>query len=113
MMHESSARLSLPSDHLGLYVHIPFCVRKCRYCDFPSQALDAGNPLVDRYLAALARESAQRRVEIARPLHSIYIGGGTPTLLTGEQLRRLWEEVIALFPRLDDAEITSRPIPAR
>ena len=106
MLCELPAGLSLPSDHLGLYVHIPFCVRKCRYCDFASRALPVGDVIADRYLDALARESARRRSELARPLHSIYIGGGTPTVLTGRQLRRLWEEVIAPFPRLADAEIT-------
>ena len=100
------APLTLPADHLGLYVHIPFCARKCRYCDFASQPLAADPALPERYLAALAREAACRRAEIDGPLHSIFIGGGTPTLLSGAQLRQLWTEVIAPFPRLPDAEIT-------
>ena len=106
MINQPSTCLTLPPDHLGLYIHIPFCVRKCHYCDFVSQALSADNPQVERYLDALAIESAQRRADIVRPLHSIYIGGGTPTVLTGNQLRRLWEDVIAPFPCCEDVEIT-------
>ena len=80
-MHpEHALPLTLPVDHLGLYVHIPFCVRKCRYCDFASRPLAAGDPLAERYLDALARESARRREEVTRPVHSIYIGGGTLTV---------------------------------
>jgi oxygen-independent coproporphyrinogen-3 oxidase len=94
--------LSLPDDHLGLYVHVPFCVRKCAYCDFPSQAC-ADGARFDRYLDALAREVAARWP--ARPVSSVYIGGGTPTVLGGARLRRLWAIVDAI-PRAADAEIT-------
>lgn len=100
------APLTLPIDHLGLYVHIPFCMRKCRYCDFASQPLTAAPSLPDHYIDALAREATFRREECDRPLHSIFIGGGTPTVLSGLQLRRLWNEVVMQFPRLPDAEIT-------
>ncbi len=102
----ASAPLFLPEDHLGIYVHVPFCVRKCRYCDFPSQPLDDDDALVERYLDALAREAALRRRECDRPAHSIFIGGGTPSILTPAQFTRLWHEVIAPFPRLPAAEIT-------
>ncbi|MHB9132087.1 MAG: radical SAM family heme chaperone HemW [Armatimonadota bacterium] len=99
--------LTLPADHLGLYVHVPFCARKCRYCDFASQPHTRTSALADAYLDALAREADARRSLVGdRPLHSVFIGGGTPTLLTGAQLRRLWHEVIAPFPRMPDVEIT-------
>lgn len=98
--------VAVPADHLGLYLHIPFCVRKCRYCDFASQPLGTPSSLSDQYLDALAREATLRLREIDRPLHSIFIGGGTPTALTGAQLTRLWQEVIAPFSRQDDAEIS-------
>jgi oxygen-independent coproporphyrinogen-3 oxidase len=62
--------------------------------------------LPDRYLDALSREAARRRDAYPRPVHSIYIGGGTPTTLSGVQLRRLWREVIAPFPRVAEVEIT-------
>ncbi len=102
----SIAPLSLPSDHLGLYVHIPFCRSKCCYCDFASQPLSLAPSLPEHYLDALVREATLRRAEIDRPLHSIFIGGGTPTMLSGAQLLRLWTEVIEPFPRLPGAEIT-------
>ncbi|MHB9023164.1 MAG: radical SAM family heme chaperone HemW [Armatimonadota bacterium] len=101
-----SSPLSLPLDHRGLYVHVPFCVRKCRYCDFASQARDLDPSLPDRYLEALAREARLRRDELAGPAGSIFIGGGTPTVLSGDGLRRLWHEAIDLFPRRPDAEVT-------
>jgi oxygen-independent coproporphyrinogen-3 oxidase len=94
--------LSLPEAHLGLYVHVPFCVRKCAYCDFASEPLGGQ---AEAYLDALAREAAGRRPLVDRPVASIYLGGGTPTALSGTQLRRLWE-MVAPFPRTDDAEIT-------
>ena len=97
--------LNVPDTHLGLYVHVPFCVRKCRYCDFPSIPL-RGAQHVTPYLEALESEARRRRAEIDRPLSSVYIGGGTPTVLLPEQLFRLWQEVIAPFPRLPDAEVT-------
>jgi oxygen-independent coproporphyrinogen-3 oxidase len=95
--------LALPEAHLGLYVHVPFCVRKCAYCDFASEPLGLQ---AEGYLDALAREAGRRRAGLDRPVHSIYIGGGTPTALTGAQLRRLWHEILAPFPRTADAEIT-------
>ena len=62
--------------------------------------------LADQYLDALAIEARHRRAACPRPLHSIFIGGGTPTMLTGAQLRRLWHEVIAPFPRTPEAEVS-------
>lgn len=98
--------LTLPVDHFGLYIHIPFCVRKCRYCDFASTPLPGGSELPDRYLDALVREAARRRREHTQPVHSVFVGGGTPTTLTGAQLRRLWEEVIAPFPLAEGVEVS-------
>jgi oxygen-independent coproporphyrinogen-3 oxidase len=65
-----------------------------------------GAGLADQYLDALSLEAQYRRARFAQPVHSIFIGGGTPTMLTGNQLRRLWYEVIALFPRIPEAEIS-------
>ena len=68
----------------GIYVHIPFCRSKCAYCDFYSA------PAADRYasrlVAAIGREWELRRYEVAEPLATLYIGGGTPSSLTDEQL---------------------------
>lgn len=101
----SSAPLSLPASHLGLYIHVPFCVRKCSYCDFLSQSCH-DTVLFEKYLHAITREAQQRLPQIQRPLSSIFIGGGTPTALPATLLQRLWDEVAAIFPRTPDAEIT-------
>ncbi|GAB6933185.1 radical SAM family heme chaperone HemW [Calditerricola satsumensis] len=72
----------------ALYIHIPFCRRKCHYCDF-AVFVAQGEDLVERYLDALERELAltlgQRRPRLA----TVYVGGGTPTLLSARQLERL------------------------
>ena len=111
MIEDEQPALALPAAHTGLYVHIPFCVRKCRYCDFASQPV-TGTREQEEYLNALATEGALRRALMTRPLHSIYIGGGTPTVLGGDGLRQLWDEVIAPFARTPDAEITLEANPA-
>ncbi|MBE7490145.1 MAG: radical SAM family heme chaperone HemW [Planctomycetes bacterium] len=70
----------------SLYIHIPFCVRKCGYCDFYSGA--AGDADMERYLNALEREFDLRARHGLAP-ETIFIGGGTPTRLGAAQLRRL------------------------
>ena len=70
----------------GLYVHIPFCRAKCGYCDFASAPGTPGE--VDAYLGALAAESA-RYDALAGSFDTLYVGGGTPSLLSPEQLERL------------------------
>ncbi|HEX2950515.1 MAG TPA: radical SAM family heme chaperone HemW [Armatimonadota bacterium] len=107
-----SSPLTLPADHFGLYVHVPFCVQKCRYCDFASRPLRNGEVGVpDQYIDALIIEAQHRRVEYPQPVHSIFIGGGTPTTLNGTQLRRLWHEVLAQFPQTSDVEISMEANP--
>lgn len=64
-----------------LYIHIPYCKGKCIYCDFYS----AGNPDWERYLKALANELQERRRELGKSLYSVYIGGGTPSLIPAER----------------------------
>lgn len=91
---------------LALYVHLPWCVKKCPYCDFNSHT--AGDAMQrERYLAALERdlelEAARAR---GRPLTSLFIGGGTPTLFSGTDIGRLLRAVRAGFELASDAEIT-------
>ncbi len=77
----------------ALYLHIPFCIRRCRYCDFATDATPHGDPLVAAYVAAL--ESLVSRLSAAGLLRSVrtgYIGGGTPTM-AGEGLARLVAQV--------------------
>jgi oxygen-independent coproporphyrinogen-3 oxidase len=91
---------------LGLYVHVPWCVRKCPYCDFNSHALRDELPAeayVDALLADLAQEAADAG---GRELTSIFIGGGTPSLLPPESVGRLLEGVAARLTLAGDAEIT-------
>jgi oxygen-independent coproporphyrinogen III oxidase len=69
----------------GLYIHIPFCVRKCRYCDFYSVPMHGG--LISGFLDALDREFAARPAEFVP--ETVFIGGGTPTALAPDELTRL------------------------
>lgn len=77
----------------GLYVHIPFCRSKCGYCDFASEA--GREALIGPFLGALAAESA-RYDRLAGSFDTLYVGGGTPSLLTEEQLERLFGIIEAL-----------------
>ncbi len=76
---------------LALYIHIPFCVQKCLYCDFLS--MPASQTVQEEYIAALTRELHywQKRLEGQYALGSIFIGGGTPTVLVPELLRQIGE----------------------
>ena len=96
---------------LSLYVHVPWCVRKCPYCDFNSHALQQGSDL-DGYVSALLADLESALPSIwGRPVHSIFIGGGTPSLLPPAALERLMEGIRARL-RLDpDAEITMEANP--
>ncbi|KAA6185510.1 radical SAM family heme chaperone HemW [Thiohalocapsa marina] len=104
---------------LALYVHVPWCVRKCPYCDFNSHALRTDIPearYIDALLADLdgqldAQRDAQRDAPSAgaaanRPLVSIFIGGGTPSLLSGAAVQRLLHGIRQRCALADDAEIT-------
>ena len=92
---------------LGLYIHIPFCVKKCAYCDFLSAP--AAFEARERYVEALCRE-----IEAFAPradgyeVTSIFLGGGTPTVLEKEQLTRIMESVRTAFPHIKPAaEVTA------
>ncbi|RNE89079.1 radical SAM family heme chaperone HemW [Marichromatium sp. AB31] len=91
---------------LGLYIHLPWCVRKCPYCDFNSHPV-AGAALaayVEHLLADLDRALAVP--EARRPVVSIFIGGGTPSLLPGSAVARLLDGVRARLTLAPDAEIS-------
>ncbi len=96
----------VPAPPLGLYIHIPWCVRKCPYCDFNSHPQRGGLDqvaYVDALLADLAQEQALAR---GRSLGSIFIGGGTPSLFSGAAIGRLLAGVRALISWAPDIEIT-------
>ena len=100
---------------LGIYIHIPFCVRKCRYCDFLS--FPADEPAREAYVRQLIREiqcfpdKLSGMNALSTDLHfdavpSVFIGGGTPSLLTSGQLARILLAVREVFSVKKDAEIT-------
>jgi oxygen-independent coproporphyrinogen-3 oxidase len=95
----------------GLYIHIPFCLRKCPYCDFPSEPLPE-RALVHRYLRALAEEARLRAEGERGTFDTLYIGGGTPSLLDGEELSLLFHAVGESFSLEPGAEVTIEANPA-
>ncbi len=91
---------------LSLYIHIPWCIQKCPYCDFNSRALKEGlgeAAYVDALLADLDGELFQLH---GRPLQSIFIGGGTPSLLSGQAITDLLDGVRQRISVPADTEIT-------
>ena len=100
--------LSLPSlPPLSLYVHYPWCVRKCPYCDFNSHESVSGSIPEDEYLQALRADMESALPLIwGRKFISVFIGGGTPSLLSASGLDRLLSDIRALFPLEPDVEIT-------
>lgn len=101
--------LQLPP--LSLYIHIPWCVQKCPYCDFNSHGQHGELPqqeYVDALLADLAADAAYVQ---GRNLHSIFIGGGTPSLFDASQIKRLLEGVAEQIPFAADIEITMEANP--
>ena len=90
---------------LELYVHIPFCVKKCSYCDFLSAP--ATEQTKEAYMAALFAEIGGRAKDYKdRIVTSVFIGGGTPSLLSGDSIRQLMEHIREGFSLAPDAEIT-------
>ena len=92
---------------LSLYVHLPWCLKKCPYCDFNSHEVRASELPEQRYLQALVAdlESALPLVW-GRTIHSIFIGGGTPSLFSPEAIDRLLGDIRARLPLEADCEIT-------
>ena len=91
---------------LALYVHMPWCVRKCPYCDFNSHALKAARPDAG-YVDALIRDFELERPSIeGRRIETVFFGGGTPSLFSPDDYARLLEALRARAAFADDAEIT-------
>lgn len=92
-------------EPISLYIHIPLCVKKCAYCDFTSFS----GRLAQRedYVEAVCREMrAQAAFFGPRRVQTVFLGGGTPTLLSGGQVQRIMREVRACFDLDPDAEVT-------
>ena len=93
------------TEPLALYIHWPFCLAKCPYCDFNSHVRDRIDHT--RFGAALRTELRQEAARIGpRPLGSIFFGGGTPSLMTPDLVTALIEDATGYFPPVDDIEIT-------
>lgn len=94
----------------GLYIHIPFCEKKCPYCDFNTYAkLDT---LFDAYVDALCLEIRRWGDRLQRrPLHTIFLGGGTPTVLAERALTQIFETIHRAFAVTPGCEITSEANP--
>ncbi|WP_180183005.1 radical SAM family heme chaperone HemW [Acinetobacter sp. YH01020] len=95
---------------LSLYIHMPWCVRKCPYCDFNSHAVPNGELSLDleqEYLQALV-EDFKTQVDFAqgRLIHSVFIGGGTPSLISAQGYQWLFTQLKALVPFEEGCEIT-------
>src|SRR4030067_2123004 len=91
---------------LSLYIHIPWCVRKCPYCDFNSHEAHGMFP-EQEYVAALIRDLELALPQIwGRKVYSVFFGGGTPSLLSGASIAEILRNVRMLLPLDLGAEIT-------
>ena len=95
-----------PLPPLSLYIHIPWCIKKCPYCDFNSHAIKADTPEV-AYIDALLNDLAKdlQIYNITRPISSIFIGGGTPSLFSPESIDRLLRGIEQQVTLKDNLEI--------
>ena len=88
----------------GIYIHIPFCKQRCRYCAFYSSTL---YNIREAYVDALCKELLMRKEYIANEMvGTIYLGGGTPSTLTMEQLKRICDTIYGNYPITETAEVT-------
>jgi oxygen-independent coproporphyrinogen-3 oxidase len=88
----------------GIYIHIPFCRSRCSYCDFATGIYE--RPLAERYVKALVKEIEIWEEVSARPVDTIYFGGGTPSLLSPGQVEAILETVNSRFEVESGAEVT-------
>ncbi|MGO2829948.1 radical SAM family heme chaperone HemW [Corynebacterium casei] len=101
-------------DTFGLYIHVPFCATRCGYCDFNTYTPgELGSPrdLTGLYLDALERELELAAAKVNRPADTIFVGGGTPSLLGGEGLTRVLNAARNTFGISEGAEVTTESNP--
>lgn len=101
---DSASLLSLPP--LSVYVHLPWCVRKCPYCDFNSHAVKGDIPAGEYVDALLADLENDLPLAWGRSVHSVFFGGGTPSLFSGEEIGRILDGIRARLPLAPGAEVT-------
>ena len=98
------------SKTLGLYLHIPFCRSRCYYCGFYS----VGSKLTDSFLDALVQEMENKSKLFEDKLcDTVYLGGGTPSVLSGNQLKSIIEALHRYFHIYENAEITMEMNPEK
>lgn len=105
-----SQAAALPRPLYSLYLHIPFCVKKCRYCDFLSGPQDEETR--ERYTRALINEIKMQTIcPAGSPVDTVFFGGGTPSVLSGSQIDRIMEALHSFFSIQKDAEISMETNP--
>src|SRR3954447_12213886 len=112
----AAAREGLATTPFGLYVHVPFCATRCGYCDFNTYTSEELGPGANR-----AEDAGTAVAELRRAAHTlgpdlptvstVFVGGGTPTLLPADDLAAVLAEVRRLFPVADDVEVTTEANP--
>ena len=99
-------RLEQGLPPLSVYIHVPWCVRKCPYCDFNSHAMTGELP-EEQYLQALEQDLVMTLPQIwGRPIHTVFIGGGTPSLLSAQAMERIMMMLRNLLNIAPDTEVT-------
>lgn len=103
--------MSLQLPPLSLYIHIPWCIQKCPYCDFNSHAVKQGIP-EQEYIAHLLADLRQDLpLVVGRPLHSIFIGGGTPSVFSAAGIKQILDGVKSELPVMANLEVTMEANP--
>ncbi len=102
-----------PGTAFGIYVHVPFCASRCGYCDFNTYtAAELGDATPDGWMEALSLELAQAAAICGPvPVHTVFVGGGTPSLLGAARLARVLAMVGEAFPLAADSEVTTEANP--
>jgi coproporphyrinogen dehydrogenase HemZ len=97
----------LDKSRYSVYISIPFCPTRCVYCSFPSNSLKGASEIPDEYVDRLIDEIGRsEQIYEGKKIHTVYIGGGTPTTLSPPQMSRIMDEIYARFKREDIAEFT-------
>ncbi len=95
----------MTNNELEIYIHIPFCIRKCNYCDFLSFSCDDEG--IDKYVSTLVEEIRCRAVDYKDDMiTSVFIGGGTPSILSAKQIESIMNALKNNYTFSDDCEIT-------
>src|SRR6476659_3780195 len=112
----ASSREGLTGTPFGLYVHVPFCATRCGYCDFNTYTSDELGPGANRSeYAGTAIAELRRAARTLGPdlpeVSTVFVGGGTPTLLPADDLAAVLAAVRELFPVAEDVEVTTEANP--